>query len=71
LLIGATYRGRQLALHIWHDSAFLKTKKRLLQAIIHIFRSARSDRSEYFSDGDCVAATVQVRPRQKTLRAYV
>lgn len=36
-------------------------KKRLLQAIIHTFRTTRSDRSEYFSDGDCVAATVQVR----------
>jgi hypothetical protein len=52
---------RQLSLHIWHDIAFSKLKKRLVKAIIHIYHAARSDRSECFEYGDYIATTVQVR----------
>ncbi|KAK1948483.1 Cullin-1 [Phytophthora citrophthora] len=48
-----------LSLHIWHDIAFSKLKKRLVKAIIHIFHAARRGRSECFEDGDCIASTVQ------------
>ncbi|KAG6609646.1 putative Cullin family protein [Phytophthora cinnamomi] len=57
--VPGVYPVTELALHIWHDIAFSKLKKRLVKAIIHIFHAARRDRSECFEDGDCIASTVQ------------
>ncbi|OWZ23265.1 Cullin family protein [Phytophthora megakarya] len=57
--VPGVYPVTELALHIWHDIAFSKLKKRLVKAIIHIFHAARRDRSECFEDGDCVGSTIQ------------
>ncbi|KAI9995988.1 hypothetical protein PInf_013166 [Phytophthora infestans] len=57
--VPGVYPVTELSLHIWHDIAFSKLKKRLVKAIIHIFHAARRDRSECFEDGDCIASTVQ------------
>ncbi|KAL4096248.1 hypothetical protein PRIC1_009610 [Phytophthora ramorum] len=57
--VPGVYPVTELSLHIWHDIAFSKLKKRLVKAIIHIFHAARSDRSECFEDGDCITSTVQ------------
>ncbi|CAI5730491.1 unnamed protein product [Hyaloperonospora brassicae] len=48
-----------LSLHLWHDIAFSKLKKRVVRAVIHIFHTARRDRSACFEDGDCIATTVE------------
>ena len=53
-------RVTQLSLHLWHDIAFSKLKKRVVKAVIHIFHTARHDRSACFEDGDCIASTVEV-----------
>ncbi|CAH0491026.1 unnamed protein product [Peronospora farinosa] len=57
--VPGVYPVTELSLHIWHDIAFSKLKKRLVKAIIHIFHSARRSKSECFEDGDCIARTVQ------------
>lgn len=57
--VPGVYPVTELSLHIWHDLAFLKLKKRLLAAILHIYHSARRDRSDCFEDGDCIGSTIQ------------
>ncbi|CEG42172.1 cullin family [Plasmopara halstedii] len=57
--VPGVYPVTELSLHIWHDVAFVKLRKRLITAILHIYHSARLDKSDCFEYGDCIASTVQ------------
>jgi hypothetical protein len=49
----------ELSLHIWHDIAFTKLKRRIVSAILQIYQNARESRYEFFEQGEYVARTVE------------
>ncbi|GLD91813.1 hypothetical protein PINS_up000346 [Pythium insidiosum] len=57
--VPGVYPVTELALHIWHDIAFLKLRKKVIASVMHVFRIVRNGRSEVFDDGDLIASLVE------------
>lgn len=56
--VPGVYPVYELALHIWHDIAFMKLKNKLATFAMRILRAARDARSECFIEGDHITNLV-------------
>ncbi|TMW60747.1 hypothetical protein Poli38472_000789 [Pythium oligandrum] len=57
--VPGVYPVTELALHIWHDIAFSRLKKKLVSSVMYAFRAARDERSEFFEDGEHISNIVE------------
>ncbi|KAJ0401237.1 hypothetical protein ATCC90586_001053 [Pythium insidiosum] len=57
--VPGVYPVTELALHIWHDIAFIKLRKKIVSSVMHIFQIVRNNRSEVFDDGELIANLVE------------